>query len=96
MQLRLPGSRLQARGQGAVTWPRLTRPWLFGRIRFFDPYGQRLRDDDTPDELEMEDDDVIDAFLFQVNIGIFGEHRGGCGVELLQEPEPEERLPRQP
>ena len=38
------------------------------QIRFlFD--GNRLRDTQTPDELEMEDDDVIDAMLFQV---------GGC------------------
>jgi small ubiquitin-related modifier len=35
------------------------------QIRFlFD--GNRLRDSQTPDELEMEDDDVIDAMLFQV------------------------------
>mmetsp|Transcript_100166 Transcript_100166/g.146230 ORF Transcript_100166/g.146230 Transcript_100166/m.146230 type:complete len:98 (+) Transcript_100166:160-453(+) len=35
------------------------------QIRFlFD--GNRLRDTQTPDELEMEDDDVIDAMLFQV------------------------------
>ena len=35
------------------------------QIRFlFD--GNRLRDNQTPDELEMEDDDVIDAMLFQV------------------------------
>lgn len=86
MQLRLPGSRLQARGQRAVTWPRLTRPWLFGRVRFvFD--GNRLHGDHTPDELEMEDDDVIDAMLFQVGFGIFGLHTGGCGVELLQDSE---------
>jgi hypothetical protein len=26
----------------------------------------RLRDSQTPDELDMEDDDVIDAMLFQV------------------------------
>lgn len=38
------------------------------QIRFlFD--GARLRDNQTPDELDMEDDDVIDAMLFQV---------GGC------------------
>jgi small ubiquitin-related modifier len=35
------------------------------QIRFlFD--GNRLRENQTPDELEMEDDDVIDAMLFQV------------------------------
>jgi len=35
------------------------------QIRFlFD--GNRLRDTQTPDELDMEDDDVIDAMLFQV------------------------------
>jgi len=35
------------------------------QIRFlFD--GQRLREQQTPDELDMEDDDVIDAMLFQV------------------------------
>ena len=35
------------------------------QIRFlFD--GNRLRDSQTPDELEMEDDDVIDAMLFSV------------------------------
>ena len=35
------------------------------QIRFlFD--GQRLRENHTPDELDMEDDDVIDAMLFQV------------------------------
>ena len=35
------------------------------QIRFlFD--GNRLREVQTPDELEMEDDDVIDAMLFQV------------------------------
>ena len=37
------------------------------QIRFlFD--GNRLRDSQTPDELEMEDDDVIDAMLFQVGV----------------------------
>ena len=30
--------------------------------------GNRLRDSQTPDELEMEDDDVIDAMLFQVGV----------------------------
>ena len=35
------------------------------QIRFlFD--GNRLRETQSPDELEMEDDDVIDAMLFQV------------------------------
>ena len=35
------------------------------QIRFlFD--GNRLRENQTPDELEMEDDDAIDAMLFQV------------------------------
>ena len=35
------------------------------QIRFlFD--GGRLGDNQTPHELEMEDDDVIDAMLFQV------------------------------
>jgi small ubiquitin-related modifier len=35
------------------------------QIRFlFD--GTRLRDTHTPEELDMEDDDVIDAMLFQV------------------------------
>ena len=55
------------------------------QIRFlFD--GNRLRETYTPEELEMEDDDVIDAMLFQVgNIGIFAQHRGGIGVELLQD-----------
>mmetsp|Transcript_39707 Transcript_39707/g.61977 ORF Transcript_39707/g.61977 Transcript_39707/m.61977 type:complete len:105 (+) Transcript_39707:57-371(+) len=38
------------------------------QIRFlFD--GQRLRENQTPEELDMDDDDVIDAMLFQV---------GGC------------------
>ena len=36
----------------------------------------------------MEDDDVIQAILFACgDIGIFGLHRGGCGVELLQDGE---------
>ena len=48
--------------------------------------GDRLRESETPDELEMEDDDVIYAMLAQVgDIGIFGGHTGGCGVELLQD-----------
>ena len=35
------------------------------QIRFlFD--GNRLRETQSPDELEMKDDDVIDAMLFQV------------------------------
>ena len=38
---------------------------LFGRIRFlFD--GQRLRENQTPEELDMEDDDAIDAMLHQI------------------------------
>jgi hypothetical protein len=90
MQRQLAGSRLQA-GRALMarrtSWPRLTWPWLFGRVRFlFD--GNRLRDNQTPDKLEMEDDDVIEAILFACgDIGIFGEHRGGCGVELLQDGE---------
>ncbi len=37
------------------------------QIRFlFD--GTRLRENHTPEELDMEDDDVIDAMLFQVEI----------------------------
>lgn len=44
----------------------------------------------TPDDsrLKMQDGNVIDAILFQVgDMGIFGEHRGCCGVELLQDSE---------
>jgi hypothetical protein len=35
----------------------------------FDVLFYRLRDTQTPDELDMEDDDVIDAMLFQVGGG---------------------------
>mmetsp|Transcript_5040 Transcript_5040/g.12173 ORF Transcript_5040/g.12173 Transcript_5040/m.12173 type:complete len:96 (-) Transcript_5040:85-372(-) len=37
----------------------------FDQIRFlFD--GNRLRENQTPEELDMDNDDVIDAMLFQV------------------------------
>ena len=48
--------------------------------------GNRLRETQTPEELGMEDDDVIDVTMFWVgDIGIFGQHRGGVGVELLRD-----------
>lgn len=62
MQRQLEGSRRQARAlvAGRTSLPRLTRPCLFGRLRFiFD--GDVLRDDQTPDELKIVDDDQIDA-----------------------------------
>ena len=54
-------------------------------IRFlFD--GDRFRDTQTPVELEMEDGDVIDAFLAQDGqIGVFGQHSRSSGLELLQD-----------
>ena len=34
----------------------------------------------------MEDGDIIDVHLFQVgDIGLFGQHSGSCGSELLQD-----------
>ena len=60
------------------------------QIRFlFD--GRKLYDADTPDELDMEDGDVIDSFLYQVGGCIaapipstFGLHLNTPGVAYLQ------------
>jgi small ubiquitin-related modifier len=47
--------------------------------------GVRLRDSQTPDELEMEDGDVIEVNLFQVgDIGEWGEHAEAIGTRFLK------------
>eukprot|EP01046_Picozoa_sp_COSAG06_P033158 COSAG06_NODE_3365_length_5449_cov_2.510280_6_plen_167_part_00 len=48
---------------------------------FFD--GVRIFETQTPASLEMESDDVIEAVLNPVDIGVFGEHSGSLGVHLL-------------
>jgi len=49
-------------------------------------FDERIRAEDTPEMLGMEDGDVIEWMRWQVGeIGIFGGHRGGCGVELLKD-----------
>ena len=58
-------------------------PFQFLRFLFG---GNCLRETETPADLEMVDGDRIDAMLFQIgDIGIFGQHRGGVGAELLRD-----------
>ena len=47
--------------------------------------GQRVRDDETPQDLDMEDGDQIDCILEQQgDIGTFGAHAGSPGLAFLQ------------
>ncbi|KAH8051641.1 hypothetical protein JL721_11082 [Aureococcus anophagefferens] len=47
--------------------------------------GQRVRDDETPQDLDMEDGDQIDCILEQQgDIGTFGDHAGSHGLAFLQ------------
>ena len=45
--------------------------------------GNQVVETQTPDDLEMESDNVIDAMLEQVDIGVFGKHAGQPGLRLL-------------
>ena len=47
--------------------------------------GNRIVESATPDTLEMEDDDVIDAMVEQ-DIGTFAEHHGSPGAHFLRGP----------
>ena len=55
------------------------------QIRFlFD--SNRLHEGETPGQLDMEDNDIIDAMLFQGgDIGIWGPCSGSCGLEFLRD-----------
>ena len=57
---------------------------LRDQIRFLYD-GMRVRDDETPDVLDMEDEDTVDAMLFQVGGGAITlhtliHHDSVCGV----------------
>ena len=57
---------------------------LRDQIRFLYD-GMRVRDDETPDVLDMEDEDTVDAMLFQVGGGVITlhtliHHDSVCGV----------------
>lgn len=46
--------------------------------------GNAIVDTATPDDLEMEDDDVIDVMIERAgDIGVFGQHGNSPGIELL-------------
>jgi small ubiquitin-related modifier len=55
-------------------------PWNYRFI--FD--GNRIENHATPDDLEMEDDDVIDGILEQTgDMGVLAQHNKSPGIELL-------------